>query len=130
MTQQLNISDPTTGMAYKKVNETETSMRYLIGKRINEEVEGDDLGFEGYVFKIRGGADKEGFPMTSSVQGGVRRTILTSGGVGFRPLRERNGVRKKKRVRGDTINEDVYQINLVIVKKGEKKIEELLATEK
>lgn len=125
--QQLNISDPESGLAYKKMNETEAGKKFLIGKKINEEIEGDVLGFDGYTFKIRGGSDSDGFPMTASMQGGIRKKILSSGGVGFHPPRERSGMRKKKRLRGAIITEDIYQINLAIVKKGPKKIEELLA---
>lgn len=34
-------------------------------KKMGNEVEGDSLGdeFKGYIFKIAGGNDKEGFPM-------------------------------------------------------------------
>jgi small subunit ribosomal protein S6e len=129
MQQQLNISDPETGLAYKKMNETEAAMKHLIGKKLGEEIQGDPLGFDGYVFSVRGGSDKDGFPMSSSLQGGIRRKVLTSGGIGFHPSRERRGIRKKKRIRGNIVTEDIYQINLVIIKKGDKKIEEILASE-
>ncbi len=126
MTQQLNISDPESGLAYKKMNEEETGIKYLIGKKLGEKISGDPLGFNDYVFTIRGGSDTDGFPMSSSLQGGIRKRILTSGGRGFHPPRERKGIRKKKRVRGNTITEDIYQVNLVITKKGSRKIEEIL----
>ena len=130
MTQQLNISDPETGQAYKKMNEDEPAVKHLIGKRIGEEINGDPLGFNDYTFQLTGGSDRDGFPMSSSLQGGIRRKILTSGGVGFHPPRERDGMRKKKRVRGNTITEDIYQVNLLIKKKGSRKIEEILAEDK
>lgn len=130
MTQQLNISDPETGLAYKKMNEEEAAIKYLIGKKVGEEFDGNPLGFQDYTFIIKGGSDTDGFPMSSSLQGGQRRKILTSGGTGFHPPRERDGIRKKKRVRGNTITEDIYQVNLVITKKGPRKIEEILAENK
>ena len=126
MPQQLNLSDPETGQAYKTMNEGETGMRYLVGKKLQEEIDGDALGFTGYKFKITGGSDKDGFPMSPSLSGGIRKKILTSSGIGYHPLRERHGMRKKKRVRGNTITEVIYQINLIITKKGSKKIEEIL----
>ncbi|PNX69155.1 40S ribosomal protein s6-like, partial [Trifolium pratense] len=38
-------------------------------KRLSQEVSGDALGeeFKGYVFKITGGCDKQGFPMKQGV---------------------------------------------------------------
>ncbi|KAM7452672.1 hypothetical protein BLSTO_06590, partial [Blastocystis sp. subtype 1] len=38
-------------------------------KRISQEVEGDCLGdeFKGYIFRITGGNDKQGFPMKQGV---------------------------------------------------------------
>lgn len=130
MTQQLNISDPESGLAYKKMNEEESSIKHLIGKKIGEEIAGDPLGFNEYTFRLTGGSDTDGFPMSSSLQGGIRKKILTSGGTGFHPPRERDGLRKKKRVRGNTVTEDIYQVNLIITKKGSRKIEEILAENK
>lgn len=50
--------------------------RVFYDKRISQEVAGDSLGdeFKGYVFKITGGNDKQGFPMMQGVlvQGRVR----------------------------------------------------------
>lgn len=41
----------------------------LYDRRIAQEVPGDELGeeFKGYVFKITGGCDKQGFPMKQGV---------------------------------------------------------------
>ena len=47
------------------------------------EVEGDALGdeFKGYVFKIMGGQDKQGFPMKQGVQvPGRVKLLMTPGG--------------------------------------------------
>ena len=50
--------------------------RQFYDKRLAQEVVGDHLGdeFKGYVFKIMGGCDKQGFPMKQGVltQGRVR----------------------------------------------------------
>jgi small subunit ribosomal protein S6e len=62
---QLNIANPATG-AQKLIDvEDELKVRFLYEKRISQEVEGDPLGeeFKGYVFRITGGNDKQGFPM-------------------------------------------------------------------
>ncbi|MHA2365946.1 MAG: 30S ribosomal protein S6e [Candidatus Hodarchaeales archaeon] len=121
---QLNIAEPTTGNTFKINIEDDVKIRTLIGKKLKEELEGDPLGFEGYTFLITGGSDTDGFPMNPSVQGGFRKKILSAGGIGFKP--KNKGLRKRRTVRGNTISEDTYQINLKVLKQGSKKIEELL----
>lgn len=52
----------------KKMYSTLTS-RIFYEKRMSQEVKADLLGdeFKGYVFKITGGNDKQGFPMKQGV---------------------------------------------------------------
>jgi small subunit ribosomal protein S6e len=52
---------------------------------------------------------------------------LLSGGVGFKP--KRKGQRRRKTVRGNTISDDIVQINTIVVKKGAKSIEDLLQSD-
>jgi small subunit ribosomal protein S6e len=60
--------------------------RIFYEKRLSQEVAGDALGdeFKGYVFKITGGNDKQGFPMMQGVlvQGRVR-LLLREGMINF-----------------------------------------------
>ncbi|WJI10029.1 30S ribosomal protein S6e [Methanobacterium sp. CWC-01] len=96
----------------------------LIGLKIGEEFDASMVGLEGYQLRITGGSDKNGFPMKRDVDGPRRiRSLLTSG-VGFRPTRK--GQRKRKTVRGNTLSDDIVQVNTVVVKKGKKSITELL----
>ena len=96
----------------------------LIGLKIGEEFDASMVGLEGYQLRITGGSDKNGFPMKRDVDGPRRiRSLLTSG-VGFRPTRK--GQRKRKTVRGNTLSDDIVQVNTVVVKKGKKRITELL----
>jgi small subunit ribosomal protein S6e len=76
------------------------------------------------VLKITGGSDKDGFPMHPDVEGIGRKRILLTGPPGFHPRLK--GERRRKTVRGNTISEDIVQINCKIVKRGEKPIEELV----
>merc|ERR1719258_745049 len=65
------------------------------------EVPGDSLGdeFKGYVFRISGGNDKQGFPMLQGVLTQQRVRLLFS--KGMKTFRERRkGSRKRKSVRG------------------------------
>jgi small subunit ribosomal protein S6e len=88
---------------------------------LSEEVAGDSLGeeFKGYVFKIVGGQDKEGFPMRQGVLLNSRvKLLLNRGDVGFQAWRGREGERRRKSVRGCIVGPDLSVLQLVIVKKG------------
>ena len=117
------ISDPETRKSYQlELDQTKASG--LIGKKINDDFDGDLLGLSGYTLKITGGSDKDGFPMHHLVQGSVRKRVLLSGLPGFHT--EKKGERKRKTVRGNTISADIAQVNAKVVKKGIKPLEEIL----
>merc|ERR1719428_1216263 len=83
------------------------------------EVPGDSLGdeFKGYVFRISGGNDKQGFPMKQGVLVNRRvKLLLKKGQSCFRE--RRNGCRKRKSVRGCIVGSDLATLSLVIAKKG------------
>lgn len=109
------ISDPKTGKSIQRELEEERS-NALIGKKIGDIVDGSALNLEGYKLKITGGTDKDGFPMSPSIPGGVRKAVLLSEGFGFHP--KRKGMRKKKLLRGNTITSEIVQINTMIVEYG------------
>jgi small subunit ribosomal protein S6e len=96
----------------------------LIGLKIGNEFDASPLGLSGYKLRITGGSDKNGFPMKKDVEGPRRIKSLLSGGLGFKPRRK--GQRRRKTVRGNTISDDIVQINTVVVEKGKKNIEDLL----
>jgi small subunit ribosomal protein S6e len=105
-----------------EVEATET--KKLIGLKIGDNFDASLVGLKGYTLKITGGSDKNGFPMKKDVEGPRRIKSLLSGGVGFNP--KRDGQRRRKTVRGNTISDDIVQINAIVDQKGEKNIDELL----
>src|SRR5712691_9914442 len=115
------IADPKSGKAYKR-DVTGHYANALIGKKIGDELDGLYLGLPGYKLAITGGSDKDGFPMRSDLPGPRRKRLLLSGGVGYHP--DRPGKRKKKTVRGNTVSPDILQLNLRIVQRGPKSIED------
>src|SRR5205809_4024214 len=115
------IADPKSGKAYKK-DITGHYANALIGKKIGEDLDGLYVGLPGYKLQITGGSDKDGFPMRTDLPGPRRKRLLLSGGVGFHPVRP--GMRKKKTVRGNTVSPDILQLNLKIVVRGPKSIED------
>ena len=119
------IGEPNTRKTYQLEIDQSKAIG-LIGKKIGEEFNGEIIGLPGYTLKITGGTDKDGFPMHPSVNGTGRRKILLSGPPCFHPKLE--GQRKRKMVHGNMISEDIVQINVKVIKKGEKPLEELLPT--
>ncbi|HIQ49875.1 MAG TPA: 30S ribosomal protein S6e [Nanoarchaeota archaeon] len=114
------ISDPKTRRAWQ----IERDAEFLYGKKIGDKFDGSLIGLPGYVLEITGGTDKDGFPMRPDLEGTVRKKLLLASGPGYRP--KRKGVRKRKTVRGNTIAEDIAQINCKVVAYGDKPLEELL----
>ena len=116
---KLNIANPATGCQKLIKIEEERKLVHLYDKRISQEVSGDPFGeqFKGYVFRITGGNDKQGFPMKQGVLCAQRvRLLLNSESGCYRP--KRTGERRRKSVRGCIVGPDIAVINLVIVKKG------------
>jgi len=116
------ISDPETRNSYQKELEEDKAI-VLVGKKINDEINGDVLGLSGYAFKITGGSDKDGFPMHPNIRGQGKKKVLLEGPPGFHP--KLNGQRKRKTVHGNTISQFISQVNVKVVKKGEKQLDEI-----
>lgn len=99
----------------------------LIGKKIGDEVDGIFISLPGYKLQITGGTDKDGFTMKADLPGMGRRRLLLSESKGFK-ARE-SGMRKKKSVRGNTVNQDIVQINMKVIKYSSRPIEKLIQVE-
>jgi len=101
----------------------------LIGKKIGDEVDGIFISLPGYKLQITGGTDKDGFSMRSDLPGMARRRLLLSEGKGFNAIE--GGMRKKKSIRGNTVNQDIVQINMKVTKYSSRPIDSLIkASEK
>lgn len=106
--------------------EDEHKIRVFYDKRMSAEVDGAAIGdeFKGYIFKITGGNDKQGFPMKQGLLTNHRvRLLLSKGHSCYRPRRV--GERKRKSVRGCIVGNDIAVLSLAIVKQGEQEIEGL-----
>jgi small subunit ribosomal protein S6e len=99
----------------------------LVGLALGEEFDGDIVGLEGYTLKITGGSDKNGFPMKKDLSGPRRVRSLVSGGIGYKPTRD--GERRRKTFRGNTISEDIVQISTIVTKAGAKSLDEITGSE-
>jgi small subunit ribosomal protein S6e len=120
---KLNIAFPAAGSQKLIDVDDERKLRVFYDKRIAQEVDGDALGdqFKGYIFKITGGNDKQGFPMKQGVLVNHRVRLLLDKDTGFfRP--SRTGERRRKSVRGCIVGPDLAVLNLVVLKKGSEEI--------
>jgi len=108
------VSDPETGTS-KVVELQEARAAPLVSKRIGEVMDGAIVDMPGHKVQLMGGSDKDGFPMRPSVHGGVRRSIVLSGGVGFNPTDD--GMRRRKTIRGNIVTEEIVQVNLKVIEK-------------
>ena len=77
----------------------EKRLQSLYERRMAQEIDGSILGeeFDGYIFRISGGNDKQGFPMRQGVLTNTRvRLLCKKGHKAYRPRRV--GERKRKSV--------------------------------
>ncbi|KAL8282177.1 hypothetical protein RB597_009736 [Gaeumannomyces tritici] len=90
-----------------------------MGAEVSAEALGDE--WKGYIFKITGGNDKQGFPMKQGVLLPNRvRLLLADGHSCYRA--RRTGERKRKSVRGCIVGMDLSVLALSIAKRGEQDI--------
>lgn len=126
---KFNLANPQAGTQKSLEVDDIAKQRIFFEKSLGQEVEVDALGpeYKGYVFKITGGNDRDGFPMKQGVKTRTRvRLLLKSGQSCYRP--KRTGERKRKSVRGCIVAEDIKVLSLTLVKKGEGEIPGLTDT--
>ncbi|MBW2996009.1 30S ribosomal protein S6e [Candidatus Woesearchaeota archaeon] len=111
---KLTIADPKTGKCVQKTVGGDAAKGF-IGLKIGDTVKGEVMDLTGYEFILTGGSDYCGFPMRKGISG-ARKRVLVLKGVGFRGGKK--GIKRRKTVCGEAINENIVQINLKIAKKG------------
>lgn len=118
------INDSKTGKSYQKVLNDDS----LLGKKINDKVDGKLLGLTGYELQITGGTDNAGIPMRQDVDGIARRKILIGKSIGVRKAPK--GIRYRKTITGNTVSSRTVQINMAVINPGTGNIEEHLGIKK
>jgi len=121
-----------------KTFKLETEKSVFEEKNLGEKIQGKDISLDlnGYEFEITGGSDKSGFTMIEKVEGiGLKKILLNYGkAMKKKPRKEGKkklsnktprGLRLRKTVRGRIISSAISQINLKILKQGEKKLFEI-----
>jgi len=125
---KFNIASPTCGT--QKLYEVDDVRRiqalydYEIGASVPGEMLGDE--FAGYVFKITGGMDKQGFTMKQGILTNARVSLLLNrGDVGYQTWRTKTGARARKSIRGCIVGPDISTLNMIIIQEGEEKLDGL-----
>ena len=103
---KITISDVKGKSIIKELKDTDANP--LLGLTVGQETDASLVGLQGKI-KITGGSDKSGVPMRSDILGGTRKRVLIPQGVGLQDTEK--GLRKRKLLRGNTISEEIYQIN-------------------
>jgi len=117
---KLVVANPATGQQKSFDFDDERKTRIFYEKRMSQEVAVDALGDEwkGYILRIMGGNDKQGFPMKQGVLLPYRvRLLLSDGHSCFRVRRD--GQRKRKSVRGCIVASDIAALALIVIKQGD-----------
>lgn len=117
---QVNIG-ATNGKTYQVELENPES---ILGKQIGETFQGGIVDLDGYELEITGGSDKQGFPMRENIDGSERQKKLIKDGSGIQT--NKDGVKQRKSVRGNTVSEEIQQLNVKVVEEGDQEIEEAL----
>jgi len=103
---KLTVSDTKGKSITKELKEGDANP--LMGLVIGAEADAAIVGLAGKL-KITGGSDKSGIPMRGDLHGMARKRVLLSKGVGLQDTEK--GLRKRKLTRGNTISDDIFQVN-------------------
>ncbi len=120
---KINVSDK--GKTYK----FETENEFLIGKKIGEKIQGNDLSpdLKGYELLISGTSDVAGIPGFKGIEGSAYSRKLLTFGPGMKD--KRKGLRLRKTLRGEEISIKTIQVNTKVIKEGSKKFTDLIKKE-
>ena len=103
---KLTISDTKGKSISKELKDSDANP--LLGLHLGNETDATIVGLSGKL-KLTGGSDKSGVPMRNDIHGSARKKVLLSKGVGLQDAE--TGQRKRKLMRGNTVSEEIYQVN-------------------
>ena len=103
---KLTISDVKGKSITKELKDSDANT--LLGLQLGNETNASIVGLQGKL-KLTGGSDKSGVPMRKDIHGSARKYVLLSKGIGLQTAEI--GQRARKLMRGNTVSEEIYQIN-------------------
>lgn len=100
---------------------------HVVDLKIGSEFDAEKVlgeAYKGYILRISGGTDENGFPMKNGVlKKGRARLLIPPRTCGLRKGRE--GERKRRSVRGCIVDRDIGALHCTIITKGEKDVDGL-----
>ena len=114
------VSDPKSRKAYSKKIENSAVFN---NRKIGDTIELGIIGLEGYAAKITGGSDNDGFPMKADLIGQARKTLRLT-------INAKKGEIRKVAKRGNTVSDEISQLNIKVTKYGPTPLEEIFGTGK
>ena len=103
---KLTVSDVKGKSITKELKDSDANT--LLGLQLGNETDASIVGLQGKL-KLTGGSDKSGVPMRKDIHGSARKYVLLSKGIGLQTAEI--GQRARKLMRGNTVSEEIYQIN-------------------
>ena len=103
---KLTISDIKGKSVSKELKDSDANP--LLGLQLGNETDASIVGLNGKL-RLTGGSDKSGVPMRNDIHGAARKYVLLSKGVGLQAAE--TGQRVRKLMRGNTVSEEIYQVN-------------------
>lgn len=124
---------------------TGSNYNHFIGKKIGDSVDGGFVGegdknLIGYKLQITGGSDVTGRPMRPDLEGGAIKSVLVTAGTGYKGKKyvkkngklyiyKKDGLRRRRRIRGNVISQETRQINLKVVEVGKRNLGSIFGLE-
>lgn len=117
---KLCVSNPNTSQHIVVEVEDDKKVLPFFDRRMGQVIPADSLGpeWKGYMLKISGGNDKQGFPMLQGVAAKHRVRLLMKDGMKCYRAR-RKGTLKRKSVRGCIVSGDISKLDLVVHEEGD-----------
>ena len=103
---KLTISDINGKSISKELKDIDANP--FLGLQLGNQTDASVVGLTGKL-KLTGGSDRSGVPMRSDIHGAARKRVLLTRGVGLQDAEA--GQRKRKLMRGNTVSEEIYQVN-------------------
>ncbi len=116
------INDVKAGKSYQKV----LPDNIFLNKKVGEKISGEELGLEGYELEISGASDNAGFPVRKDLFGVGRKQLVLTAGPGLRLKNAEQGIRVKKTVTSNNIDQNIVQVNVKVLLYGQKSVIESL----
>ncbi|MEM4703277.1 MAG: S6e family ribosomal protein [Candidatus Pacearchaeota archaeon] len=123
---KLDIADK--GRTFHVETSSEAFVRKKLGETIKGEVIKEVKDLKDYEFVITGASDNAGFPCLPNIEGSGRKKVLLTRGKGMR-IKKPKGLRLRRTVHGNVIDETIVQINLKVIKQGSKPLNEIFKKE-